>query len=80
MAFVPRDKLTNIVGNDKLTDYQFGKRMIHHVFCSVCGIHPFGWGVGGDGRESAMINVRCLDGVDAHTLSVANQFDGKSLL
>lgn len=79
MAFVGADKLTHVIGEDRMTDYQFGKKNIHHVFCSVCGVRPFGRGEGKDGAQWAMVNVRCLDGVDAHTLTIKNQYDGKSL-
>lgn len=79
MAFVGADKLTRVTGEDRLTDYQFGKKNIHHLFCSVCGVRPFGRGEGKDGAQWAMVNVRCLDGVDAHTLTIKNQYDGKSL-
>lgn len=79
MAFVGADKLTHVTGEDRMTDYQFGKKNIHHVFCSVCGVRPFGRGQGKDGAQWAMVNVRCLDGVDAHTLTIKNQYDGKSL-
>lgn len=78
MAFVPRSKVTNLVGEGKLTDYQFGPKKIHHVFCSVCGIRPLGWGSSAEGEEYAMINVRCLEGIDVHTLEIATKFDGKS--
>jgi len=78
MAFVPASSLTGVTGEDKLTDYQFGKRSIHHAFCSVCGVRPFGRGEGNDGSAWAMVNVRCLDGVDVHTLTVAKQYDGKA--
>lgn len=79
MAFVPADKLSNIQGEDHLTDYQFGQKRIHHGFCRICGVRPFARGPGDDGREWAMINVRCVEGVDAHTLLVTRKFDGKSL-
>lgn len=79
MAFAPGSQLHRITGDDKLTDYQFGKKNIHHLFCSVCGVRPYGLGKGHDGAEWAMINVRCLDGVDTHTLKVTRQYDGKNL-
>lgn len=79
MAFMPAKLLTNVVGEDKLTDYQFGKKVIHHTFCSICGMRPFARGAGHDGAEWAMVNVRCLDGVDAHTLTISKTYDGKSL-
>jgi hypothetical protein len=79
MAFVPAEKLKRLGGEDKLTDYQFGKKNIHHTFCSVCGIRPYAMGAGPDGKASAMINVRCLEGVDVHALKIAHQYDGKAL-
>jgi len=79
MAFVPADRLHKLSGQEHLTDYQFGKKAVHHVFCSICGVRPYGWGTGPDGSEMAVINVRCLDGVDVHQLEIANRYDGKSL-
>lgn len=79
MAFLPADRLSAVAGEDKLTDYQFGKKAIHHVFCSICGVRPFGRGQGDDGSAWAMVNVRCLDGVDVHALPIKKQYDGKSL-
>jgi hypothetical protein len=79
MAFLPQDKLTELTGKDKLTDYQFGKQSIHHTFCSICGVRPYASGKGSDGNAWAMVNVRCLDDVDTHELAVAQKFDGKAL-
>lgn len=79
MAFVPLEKLERRTGVDTLTDYQFGKNRIHHTFCSVCGVRPYAEGVAPDGSASAMINVRCLDGVDVHTLEIGKKYDGKRL-
>lgn len=79
MAFVPRSALHPTAGEDALTDYQFGKKHIHHAFCSTCGVRPYAWGQGEDGRAYAMVNVRCLDGVDVHQLTISKQYDGRSL-
>jgi hypothetical protein len=65
-------------GADSLTDYQFNKKIIHHLFCRTCGIGSFARGTGPDGAEMIAINVRCLDGVDLDSLTVT-PFDGKSL-
>ncbi len=79
MAFIPADKLKEVSGREKLTDYQFGKKNIHHTFCSVCGVRAYAFGNGPDGKPSAMVNVRCLDGVDVHKVSIAHQYDGKKI-
>ena len=64
-------------GGDALTDYEFNKHVIHHLFCNVCGIKSFARGVGRDGSEQFAVNVRCLDGVDVEGLNV-QKFDGRS--
>lgn len=79
MAFVPKAALVRTAGDDALTDYQFGKKSIHHVFCTTCGVRPYAWGKGQDGAEYAMINVRCIDGVDVNKITITQQYDGKSL-
>ena len=79
MVFVPRAHLHPLAGEELLTDYQFGKKSLHHAFCSVCGVRPYAWGAGHDGAEWAMVNVRCLDGVDTNTLTIGKQYDGKNL-
>ena len=28
-------------GEDELTEYTFNKHVVHHLFCSICGIQPF---------------------------------------
>ena len=61
-----------------MTDYQFNKRTIHHPFCKTCGIQSFAYGKGPGGQEMVMLNVRCLDGVDAEQFKV-KKFDGASL-
>src|SRR5690554_3176818 len=69
MAFIPRQQLKLLSGEEQLTDYQFGQKRIHHRFCSVCGVRSFGEGPGPEGQPWAMVNVRCLDGIDVHDLS-----------
>ena len=79
MAFIPADKLHRIAGDDKLTDYQFGKKNIHHSFCSICGVRPYGLATGPDGKPGAMVNVRCLEGVDVHQVKIAHQYNGRAV-
>ena len=77
LQFVPASAFTLEQGAQVLTDYQFNKHTIHHLFCRVCGIKSFARGTGPAG-EMAAINVRCLDDIDVTTI-VTKPFDGKSL-
>lgn len=78
LGFVPAAAFKLEAGEDALTDYQFNKSAIHHLFCKTCGVASFGRGETPDGAAMVSVNVRCLDGVDAWTLE-PSKFDGKSL-
>lgn len=78
LTFVPEASVQVTSGRDQLTDYQFGKKQLHHVFCRVCGIHAFCQGAGPDGAMMYAVNARCLAGVDPEALQVT-RYDGKSL-
>ena len=77
LTFVPSAQFKLERGEDALTDYQFNKKVIHHLFCSTCGVRSFARGKGPDGSEMAAINARCLEGVDPQTLNITH-FDGRS--
>ena len=76
LAFVPMANFTLLQGEEALADYQFNKKVIHHLFCTTCGVRSFARGIGPDGTEMAAINVRCLEGVDLASLDVVH-FDGR---
>ncbi len=78
LSFVPAAEFRLTSGEKDLTDYQFNKKLIHHLFCSTCGVGSFGKGVGPDGSETIALNVRCLDNVDLATVKI-HEYDGKSL-
>lgn len=78
LSFVPAAQFTLLSGEDGLTDYQFNKHNIHHVFCSSCGIKSFARGKRPDGTPMVAVNVRCLEGVELDKLEVQH-FDGKKL-
>ena len=78
LTFAPKAAFLLIAGEDELTDYQFNKHLIHHLFCTTCGTASFGTGTDAQGNESIAINVRCLDGIDIETFTI-NKFDGKNL-
>jgi hypothetical protein len=77
LTFVPASQFKLLQGEDAVTDYQFNKHIIHHLFCKTCGISSYTSGTGKDGQKMHSINVRCLDGVDLEQLSTT-KFDGKS--
>ena len=68
LSFVMPDRFTLLSGDTDLVDYQFNKKVIHHLFCPSCGIESFARGRKPDGTAMIAINVRCLDGIDLATL------------
>lgn len=78
LGFVPEAQFELLSGQDELTDYQFAKHHIHHLFCRTCGVKSFGWGTGKNGEKMYSVNLRCLDDVDPSAVQVTF-FDGKSL-
>jgi hypothetical protein len=77
-AFVKAPQFRLLQGEDALSDYQFGKKRIHHLFCRSCGIGSFSRGLAPNGEETFAVNVRCLDDIDVAGLTLT-PFDGKSL-
>ena len=61
-----------LAGEDALSDYQFGSKSGHHLFCKHCGVRPFGRGyieqIGGD---YVSINIGALDDVSDEELASA---------
>jgi hypothetical protein len=78
LAFAPLTQFKLLSGDAALTTYDFNRNLIHHKFCSKCGIQSFAIGSNPKtGAELAAVNVRCLDGVDAQALKV-KRVDGRS--
>jgi hypothetical protein len=76
LQFVPPEQFTLEQGEGNLSDYQFNKNVVHHLFCKTCGVRSFARGQGPKGPMVA-INVRCLDGVNAFEVPT-KQFDGRA--
>ena len=64
LAFAPDANFKLLSGEADLSTYLFNKKVIQHMFCSTCGIGPFGLGAMPDGTKMRAINVRCIDNVD----------------
>jgi len=73
LSFVPANAFTLEKGEGSLTDYQFNRKNIHHLFCKSAASARSRAASG----PMVAINTRCLDEVDATTLNVQH-FDGKS--
>lgn len=59
-------------GESELTDYQFGTKSAHNLFCKHCGIHAFHRGyVEEIGGAYVSINLACLDDADVAELVAA---------
>ena len=58
-----------LAGESELSDYQFGSKAGHHLFCKHCGVRAFGRGyveqIGGD---YVAVQVSALDDVDPQEL------------
>ncbi len=78
LTFVAPEQFKLLKGEGELTDYQFGKKNVHHLFCKTCGTASFSHGKKPNGDGVYSINVRCLDGVDVNELPVKH-YDGKHL-
>jgi hypothetical protein len=78
LTFVPAAQFTLLSGEDDLSDYQFNRKIVHHLFCSHCGVGSFARGTAPDGSAMIAVNVRCLGDVEIEALT-PTPFDGKSL-
>lgn len=78
LAFAPAEDFTLLSGEGAMTDYQFNKHVIHHLFCTTCGIQSFARGTPpGSSAEVVAVNARCLDGVEPDSLEI-KKVDGRS--
>jgi hypothetical protein len=67
---VKPDAFRLVTGEGDLSDYQFGSKSVHHLFCKHCGVHPFVRGyVEAIGGEFYSVNFACLDDVDPKELT-----------
>ncbi|RFA27336.1 aldehyde-activating protein [Alkalilimnicola ehrlichii] len=77
-VIVGTDAFRLLSGGEALTEYHFGSRTVAHLFCSRCGVKPFGHGEI-DGNRFYAINVACLDDVAPEQLAAlpVNYEDGR---
>lgn len=71
-AIAKADSFRLLQGEGELSDYQFGGKIIHHLFCKRCGVKPFGRGhMEALGGTFYAINLACLDDAAAAELAAA---------
>lgn len=70
-AIVPADAFRLVQGERSLSEYRFGGGDIRHVFCSTCGIRPFGRGYVEEIGNFFAVNIACLDDVTDGELAEA---------
>ena len=70
LAFAPATQFRLLSGDADLTTFEFNKHMIKHQFWPRhCGVQSFAIGTHPKtGDKLALINVRCLDGIDVDLL------------
>jgi len=76
-AFAPKASFKLKSGAPEQGDYQFGKKSLHHRFCTRCGIESYAEGTMPDGTPTVGINLRCVEGIDVDKLS-PKDWDGRS--
>ncbi len=71
-AIIKPDAFRLLAGEDALSDYQWGHKVAHRLFCGTCGVASFGKGhveeIGGD---YVSISLACLDDLAPSTLAEA---------
>lgn len=77
LSFTGRDQFTLLSGEENLTEYTFNKKVISHLFCSICGTQCFGFGTMPDGTPTVAVNVRTLEDIDIAKLE-KTPVDGKN--
>jgi hypothetical protein len=76
---VKPDAFRQTAGEGELSDYQFGEKSAHHLFCRTCGVHSFGRGfVEAIGGDYVSVAVACLD-IEPADMAAApiNYMDGR---
>ena len=69
LAVVQPNSFRLLAGESDLTDYQYGKKTAHHLFCKHCGISSFEWGQDKNlGGKFYAVKVACLDNVTVDEL------------
>ena len=68
-AIIKPDAFRLLDGDNAMSDYQFGRKSMHHVFCKHCGVRSFARGhVKEMGGDYVAVQLASLDSVDLQEL------------
>jgi hypothetical protein len=68
-AIIKPDAFRLLAGENALLDYQFGRKIIHHLFCRYCGVRLFAQGYAeAIGGNYVGIQLAVLDNVELQEL------------
>lgn len=69
LAVVKPEAFRLLEGESSLSDYQYGKKTLHHLFCRRCGVSSFEWGDDKNlGGKFYAVKVNCLDNATSDEL------------
>lgn len=57
------DDFRLLQGQESLSDYQFNRNNIHHMFCKTCGVKSFGRGSGPNGKPMVAVMLATVDNI-----------------
>ena len=77
LTFVEPSAFTLLSGEEALSEHQFNRHAIRHLFCATCGVQSFARGTGPGGAEMVAVNVRTLEDVEPWSLT-PSRVDGRS--
>ena len=68
LAAVPAASFRLLSGQEALSEYLYGRRVIHPWYCRHCGVRPFSNATDPKGNDVRAVRVNCLDGVSPQEL------------
>ncbi len=77
LNFVEPSAFTLHAGEEALSEHQFNRHAISHLFCRSCGVQSFARGRLRRGAEKVAVNVRTLEDVEPWSLETM-RVDGRS--